>query len=194
MTSPGTESSYPRSPQLLNYSSSFPSTFPSSSTFLFLLLLSLPSPLPSPFRSCIPQVIPTPVPVPVPVPCPFRFPPHPRSGPRFNVAFISLPSPPFSFPLSFCPHYRLCPSSRPRLRSRLHFRPRLRSFPRPRSLFPVPKIRLPRRCEARVQTLVCVYECVCMLTWLHITTQSSPVILVMILRSYLPSQGGINDT
>ena len=121
-----------------------------------------------------------PVPVPVPilyfssyphpqphfrsVPCPFRFLPRPRSRPCFNVAFISLPSPPFSFPLPFCDHYRSRPGSRPRFCSRLRFRPRLRSCPRPRSLPPIPKIRLHPRYDKRVQTPVCVWECVCMFT------------------------------
>ena len=51
--------------------------------------------------------------------------------------------------------------------------------------------------QTRVCVCVCVYllnVCVCVFIELHITTQSGPVILVIICHSHRSSQGGINDT
>ena len=41
---------------------------------------------------------------------------------------------------------------------------------------------------------MCVCVCVCAFIKLHITTQSDPVILVILYHSHWCSQGGINDT
>ena len=41
---------------------------------------------------------------------------------------------------------------------------------------------------------VCVFMCVCVFIKLHITTQSGPVILVILCHSHWSSRGGINDT
>ena len=41
---------------------------------------------------------------------------------------------------------------------------------------------------------VCVCVCVCVFIKLHITTQSGPVILVILCHSHWSSRGGINDT
>ena len=54
-----------------------------------------------------------------------------------------LRSPPTPFPLPLRLHHRLSLRSRPRLRPR----------PRPRSFLPVPRTRLPPRCDVRVQAL-----------------------------------------
>ena len=39
-----------------------------------------------------------------------------------------------------------------------------------------------------------MFVCVCVIIKLHITAQSSPVILVILCHSHSSSQGGINDT
>ena len=71
---------------------------------------------------------------------PSPFPPRPRSRPRFRPALLrSLPLP---FPLPLRPR----PLDRPRPRYRL------RSHPRPRSLLPAARIRLPPRYDALVLT------------------------------------------
>ena len=41
---------------------------------------------------------------------------------------------------------------------------------------------------------VCMYVCMYVFIKLHITTQSGPVILVILCHSHWSSQGGINDT
>ena len=112
--------------------SSFP--FPSS------LLSSLPSPFPSPLPSGVRLRVLTPVTVPVPVPVPIRCSstgPHPYHRPRSRPALLRSPPSPFPFPLHPRPHDRSCP--RYRLCSHLQ----LQSRPRPRSLLPFPRIRLP---------------------------------------------------
>ena len=166
---------------LISYS--FPSLFPFSSPSSYPLLLSFFSPLPSPFSPCVPRQDCTPVPVLVPA--------HPRS----HLAFILVPPPPFVLRFPFRPHHRRSrPGSRPRSRCRLRFRPRLRSCPRPRTRLSVLQTWLSSRYEARVQTPVCECECVCMFTWLHITAQFSPIILVITHHSYLSSQEGMYNT
>ena len=77
-----------------------------------------------------------------PTPSPSPFSPRPRSRPAL---LRSLP-PPFPLPLRPRPHDR----SRPRYRLRSH--PQLQSRPRPGSLLPVPRIRLPPRYDALVRT------------------------------------------
>ena len=73
---------------------------------------------------------------------------HSRPRPRPRPALLRLPRPPFPFPLPLCPR----PHDRSRPRYRLRSRPRLQSHPRPRSLLPVPRTRLPPRYDALVQT------------------------------------------
>ena len=41
---------------------------------------------------------------------------------------------------------------------------------------------------------VCMYVCMYVFIKLHITTQSGPVILVILCHSHWSSRGGINDT
>ena len=77
-------------------------------------------------------------------------PPPSPSPPRPRPALLRSPPPPFPFPLRPRPHDRS--RLRYRLRSRLRSHPRLQSRPRTRSLFPVPRIRLPPRYDALVQT------------------------------------------
>ena len=115
----------------------------SSSPFPSPLQSSLLSPFPSPLPSCVRLRVPTPVPVPVPVPAP----PRPRSRPRSRPALLHSLPPPFPLPL------RPRPLDRPRPRYRLRSPPRLQSRPRPRSLLPAPRIRLPPRYDALVPTL-----------------------------------------
>ena len=76
----------------------------------------------------------------------FPFPPRPRSHLNFHLTFIRSPPHPFPFPLLPRPRSHFQP--RPGLRSH----PRLRFRPRPRSFFPIPRIRLPPRYNTRVQT------------------------------------------
>ena len=104
------------------------------------LLASVPVPVPVPIRCS--STVPTPVPVPVPVPSPL-----PSSAPSFTSTPVPVPAPSlFPFPLRPRPYDR----SRPRYRLRSH--PRFQSRPRPRSLLPAPRIRLPPRYDALVQT------------------------------------------
>ena len=74
---------------------------------------------------------------PPPSPSPFPPRPRPRSRPRSRPALLRSLPPPFTFPLRPRPHDR----SRPRYRLRSHLR--LQSRPRPRSLLPAPRTRLP---------------------------------------------------
>ena len=81
-----------------------------------------------------------------PPPSPSPFPPRPHSRPRPRPALLHSLPPPFPLPL------RPRPLDCPRPRYRLHSHPRLQSRPRPRSLLPAPRIRLPPRYDALVPT------------------------------------------
>ena len=125
--------SLPLSPILF----SFP--FPlSSSPFPSPLLYSISSPFPSAFPSGVRLRVPLPVPVLVPAPSPY-----PSPSPSCAPSFTSIPVP---VPAPSPPHAR----SRPRYHLRSN--PRLQSRPRPRSLLPALRTRLPHRYDELVQT------------------------------------------
>ena len=110
---------------------------PSPTLFSFPLSSS---PFPSPLQSSLTSPFPSPFPSGVRLRTPSPFPPRPRSRPRSRPALLRSLPPPFPLPLH------------PRPLDRLRSHPRLQSRPRPRSLPPAPRIRLPPRYDALVPT------------------------------------------